>query len=77
MVLWRKITKGAGIWPAEIATVLCAENLRLHGNSYSWDCTFKYRMKYQCQRSPLSRVLCLSSTFVRKNLLIFIDECII
>lgn len=72
-----KITKGAGIRPAEIATILCVEDLTLHGNSYSWDCTFKYKMKYQHQRrSPLSRDLWLSSTFLRRNLPSFLDECI-
>ena len=78
--LWfcgEKITKGAGIQPVEIATILCVEDLTLHGNAYSWDCTFKYRMKYKHQiRSPFSRGLWLSSTFFRRNLTIFIYECI-
>lgn len=42
--LWfcgEKITKGDGIHPVEIATILCVEDLTLHGNAYSWDCTFK------------------------------------
>lgn len=34
-------SKGDGIHPVEIATILCVEDLTLHGNAYSWDCTFK------------------------------------
>lgn len=41
LVQWRKITKGAGLQPAESATIPCDKDSVLYGNSYSWDCMLK------------------------------------